>query len=296
MSSSTNRNDSVLLKCLAGAIGGGVSGLVTNPMDVIKIKNQQYGGASFGTFTGTARVLLQQEGLRGFFKGAASSVLREVTYGSLRMGFYEPIKEGLTKLTSQDVNSPIMKWSSAFLSGAVCSGIFTPIDLVKVRFQSQLPGQPKPYTSIWNAFSTIYREEHGFRGLYNGAAPTVIRAALLTCAQLGSYDVIKNNLLVQRLGLGHEDITTHFAAALIASIVTATAANPPDVVRTRAMNDKTTTETSKTFAHFQTILRQDGLSGFMKGWTASYLRLGPYTIISFLLIERVRQLLGMTTY
>ena len=35
---------------------------------------------------------------------------------------------------------------------------------------------------------------------------------------------------------------------------------------------------------------------FMKGWTASYLRIGPHAVISFILIEKVRQLFGMQTY
>ena len=48
--------------------------------------------------------------------------------------------------------------------------------------------------------------------------------------------------------------------------------------------------------HFQQVYQQAGLAGYMKGWTASYFRIGPHTILSFLLIERVRILLGMATY
>ena len=43
----------VLEKCFAGGAGCAVSGFITNPMDVIKIRNQQYGGAQYGTFLGT---------------------------------------------------------------------------------------------------------------------------------------------------------------------------------------------------------------------------------------------------
>lgn len=222
-----SNNDTVFMKCLAGGIGCGCSGFLTNPMDVIKIKNQQFGGDKYGSFVGTATVVFREEGARGFLKGAASSVLREMTYSSLRMGLYEPIKGVVTTATaSQDPESPIVKWTSAFLSGAIASAMFNPVDLVKVRFQSQLPGQPRPYSSIANAFATIYREEHGLAGLYNGTSPTVIRAAFLTCAQLGSYDILKNNILVQKLNFDHEKPSTHFAAALLASIITTTAANP----------------------------------------------------------------------
>jgi hypothetical protein len=57
---------SVFLKCLAGGIGCGISVFLTNPMDVIKIKTQQYGGQKFGTFSGTAMVLWTEEGARVF--------------------------------------------------------------------------------------------------------------------------------------------------------------------------------------------------------------------------------------
>ena len=46
----------------------------------------------------------------------------------------------------------------------------------------------------------------------------------------------------------------------------------------------------------QIILRDEGAMTFMKGWTASYLSIGPHTVISFILIEKVRQLFGMQTY
>ena len=101
-------------------------------MDVIKIKNQKFGGDKYGSFMGTARVIFREEGARGFVKGAASSVLREMTYSSLRMGLYEPIKGVIMTVTpGQDPESPIVKWTSAFLSGAIGSAIFNPVDLVK---------------------------------------------------------------------------------------------------------------------------------------------------------------------
>jgi hypothetical protein len=181
---------------------------------------------------------------------------------------------------------------------AIGSAIFNPVALIKVRFQSQLPNQPKPYKSIVHAFHTIYQEERGWRGLYKGVFPTVVRAACLTGAQLGSYDIIKNNGLVSRLGWDPQSVSTHLAAAWIASLVTTTAANPADVVKTRVMNcsSRRQQQQRQWRWHLQDIYREAGVFGFMKGWTASYLRIGPHTILSFLLIERVRVLLGMATY
>lgn len=285
---------SVLSKCVAGGLGCGPAGFLTNPMDVIKVRNQQFADARFGSVRSTAISILEREGLRGFYKGAATSVLREFTYSSLRMGLYEPIKAGYsTALGADDADSIIVKWASAFTSGAIGSAIFNPLDVVKVRFQAA-PESP-PYSSIPNAIRTIYGGEGGLRGLYVGTSATITRAAFLTSAQLGSYDVVKNNVFVRALGLDREARSTHFAASFIASLITTTAANPADVVKTRVMNDSSRVIGGPR-QHVAHIWKTHGPAGFLKGWTASYLRIGPHTVISLVLIEKVRQMMGMMSY
>jgi hypothetical protein len=44
---------------------------------------------------------------------------------------------------------------------------------------------------LWAAAVSIYREEGGLKGLYRGAAPTTLRAAMLTATQLPVYDHAK---------------------------------------------------------------------------------------------------------
>ena len=86
------------------------------------------------------------------------------------------------------------------------------------------------------------------------------------------------------LGFDKEANSTHFSASIIASVITTTAANPADVVKTRVMNDPHATigGPSKHLAH---LWKVNGLSGFMKGWTASYLRIGPHTVISLVGVD-----------
>lgn len=281
-------------QCFAGGVGCGISGFMTNPCDVVKIRNQQYGGKLYGSFLGTFRQIIRDEGGSGLLKGAKASVLREATYSSLRMGLYEPIKIALLATIVQDDKSPVLKWSSAFLSGAIGAAIFNPVDVIKVRFQSQLPSDKVPYNGkISTAFLTIYKKQR-LKGLYAGTSATVIRAAFLTSAQLGTYDIVKNNLLVGTLGFDREANSTHFVGSLITSLSATTAANPADVVKTRTMNCKVGDLGS--FGHAKLIYRHEGMGAFMKGWWASYFRIGPHTIISFVIIEKVRQLIGLSTY
>mgnify|MGYP001981999411 CR=1 FL=1 len=41
------------------------------------------------------------------------------------------------------------------------------------------------------------------------------------------------------------------------------------------------------------MVRRQGPRGFMRGWTANYLRLGPQTVITFVALEQLRKLAGM---
>ena len=41
---------------------------------------------------GTAKVILEKEGVSGFYKGVAAAWMRESVYSSLRLGLYEPFK------------------------------------------------------------------------------------------------------------------------------------------------------------------------------------------------------------
>lgn len=290
-------------------------------MDVIKVRNQQYAdNTKYSTFRSTAKTILKEESITGFFKGAAASVLRECTYSALRMGLYEPIKckyselliihrDGDTDIdASAALTSPLIKILSSFTSGAISSAIFNPIDVIKVRLQSSSssssssvggglknnkPATP-PYTSISNAFYTIYTQK-GIKGLYIGTSATVTRAAFLTCAELGSYDIMKNNILVPIFGYDKEANQTHFMASFIASLFATTIANPADVIKTRVMNDSHHI-IGGPISHCKHIWKANGYKGFMKGWTASYLRIGPHTVLSFVMIEKIRQLIGIGSY
>jgi Mitochondrial carrier protein len=232
---------------LAGNVCAVVSAFL-NPLDVTKIRMQNQSSTSSGLkykgMLSGATCILKEEGLAGWAKGLNASMVREVTYSSVRMGAYEPIRAMLTSL-SQDQNavrstefssnnavtnqqtptsSPVVKFTAALISGAVGSAIANPLDIVKTRFQALMPGEKLPYNSLYGAFSEIHRNG-GMRGLYKGWVVTSSRAAILTSAQLGSYDTIKNNLLIEVFGF-QEGFFLHLTASMASGLITTTAANP----------------------------------------------------------------------
>mmetsp|Transcript_18317 Transcript_18317/g.26713 ORF Transcript_18317/g.26713 Transcript_18317/m.26713 type:complete len:112 (+) Transcript_18317:690-1025(+) len=110
---------------------------------------------------------------------------------------------------------------------------------------------------------------------------------------MGSYDSIKNNFLRKHLGM-QDGYPLHLTASLISGLITTTAANPVDVIKTRYMSDVAGRYRSPLQCVLATY-REGGIYIFFKGWTPSYCRLGPHICLSFLLIEQARICMGFPT-
>lgn len=65
----------------------------------------------------------------------------------------------------------------------------------------------------------------------------------------------------------------HLAASLAAGLVSTTACNPVDVIKTNMFVGGS--RYSGPLDCLRSILRTEGARGLMKGWTANYARLGP---------------------
>ena len=207
------------------AISGAVCAIVScplNPLDVIKVRLQLQKKGIANEYTGMLsgiKRIYKEEGLfRGLGKGLGPSMLRELSYSSVRIGAYEPIRAALCQGISTQDSSPLVKFFSGFLSGGIGAAIANPFDLVKTRFQSVLAHEVAPYTSTLNALKSIAIRE-GVKGLYKGWPVTSTRAAVVTSAQMGSYDTIKNNILKKRIGL-QEGFSLHFISSMLAGIIT----------------------------------------------------------------------------
>lgn len=133
-------------------IAGSVCAVVSaglNPVDVTKIRMQNQAGTGSslkyqGVLSGAMRIL-REEGWRGWAKGMEPSMMREMTYSSVRIGAYEPLRALLSRGGSSTETSPSVKFFSALISGGTGAALANPFDLVKTRFQAVLPGEVKPY-------------------------------------------------------------------------------------------------------------------------------------------------------
>lgn len=294
---------SLLEQVALAGVSNASAALITNPVDVAKVRLQMDGQGAVttartrryrGMFHAQGRII-QEEGVAGLYRGLSASLVREMSYSGIRLGLYEPTKQALG--ATDPMSTPLyLKVAAGAITGATGSVFANPFDLVKVRMQA-LPENRPPYSSMFAAMSEIRLEGNGVRGLWRGAGPTVQRATLLTASQVPSYDHSKHFLVDG----GHvsEGPLCHFCCSMIAGVVAALVTSPSDLIKSRVMTQPIDPATGKgmlydgTVSCFRAVVRTEGPLALYKGFHAQWLRIGPHTTISLMVFEQLRSLAGM---
>lgn len=239
----------------------------------MKVRLQLRSGDAPKTMRGTFLHIVRHDGVLALYNGLSASLLRQMTYSTVRFGVYEELKERLTAGAAAGPPSLGLLVGLSTLSGALGGVSGNAADVVNVRMQqdSALPaGQRRRYAHGLDGMWRMLRDEGGARSWFRGAGPNSARAALMNAGQLASYDSFKA-LLLARTALG-DTTATHFASSLLAGFVATTICSPVDVVKSRVMS---ASGRQGVLALLADIYSREGVSWVFKGWVPSFLRLGP---------------------
>lgn len=298
-----------------GFVEGGaasiVAGCSTHPLDLIKVRMQLQGeGGGGGAENLKQRVpqpgrmgplamgarIVQQEGVAALFSGVSATLLRQATYSTTRMGLYEILKSKWEEGNRLALHKKIL---AGLVAGGIGAAVGNPADMAMVRMQAdgRLPMESRRhYKSVADAILRTARDE-GLGSLWRGCSPTVVRAMLVTASQLATYDHVKEDILDHHLL--HDGLVLHVIASSAAGITASITSNPVDVVKTRLMNmhvepGGTPPYTGPLDCALKTI-RNEGPLSLYKGLIPTIFRQGPFTIVLFLTLERMRKLLRDTS-
>lgn len=189
----------------------------------------------------------------------------------------------------EDVRIPSFVYAASGASaGAVQTGLWHPLDLLKTRLQVQgsrvnASGLPA-YRSLPDAFATIIRLE-GAAGFFRGVTPNVVGSALAWGLQMPLYAQFKNMLgndsAQVRPALAQA--TCHLACSFAAGAVTNVLVHPFFFVKTRMQlqfvaqgrdplrPDATMPLYRNTADALMNIVRGEGVLGLYRGFAASLL-------------------------
>uniref|UniRef100_A0A2C9JP40 S-adenosylmethionine mitochondrial carrier protein n=1 Tax=Biomphalaria glabrata TaxID=6526 RepID=A0A2C9JP40_BIOGL len=171
---------------MAATLGEVTACLVRVPVEVVKQRTQVFStSSSLESF----RYTLRSEGLRGFYRGYASTVMREVPFSVIQFPLWEFMKSKVSEKTGQ----PVTAWQSS-ICGAVAGGtsaaITTPLDVAKTRIILAKKGSTVAKGDIGFVLRQVIHER-GLPGLFSGMVPRVVWISIGGSIFLGVYEKVK---------------------------------------------------------------------------------------------------------
>lgn len=285
---------------------GGLASLAaefgTFPIDTTKTRLQVQGQVSDAKFrevkyNGMIHAILRiskEEGVQALYSGIKPALLRQATYGTIKIGIYYSLKNALIKNPHDDtLFTSVLCGISA---GVIGSSIANPTDVLKVRLQAEKEAYAQK--GMIRCFFDIYKSE-GLKGLWKGVCPTAQRAAVCAGVELPVYDITKKNLILY--GAVEDNVFNHLISSLTAGLTGAVASTPIDVVRTRLMNQRRLRTALVDGARVEVLytgsfhcaihtIQTEGFLALYKGFVPTWVRLGPWNVIFFIIYEQMKRL------
>jgi solute carrier family 25 oxoglutarate transporter 11 len=289
-----------------GSAGMGAT-VIVQPLDLVKTRLQVsgMGGAAReynGMFDAFAKII-KREGFRALYKGLSAALLRQATYTTTRLGTYTILNDSYKQKTGKKP-ALLVSMGLGVMAGVTGSFVGNPaeISLIRMTADGRLPlDQRRNYTSVVNALARIVREE-GILTCWRGCIPTMGRAAVVNAAQLSSYTQAKQGLI--NYCNFNEGLWLHFVASMFSGFVTTAASMPVDIAKTRIQNMKITADGKPEYKGaidvLAKVVKYEGVFALWKGFWPYYFRLGPHTVITFVIMEQMnsfynRYILGDTS-
>ncbi|XP_064991931.1 uncharacterized protein LOC135628896 isoform X1 [Musa acuminata AAA Group] len=267
-----------------------VATAVTHPLDVVKVRLQMQLAGQRGHLVGMGTIftqMIKNEGARSLYLGLGPALTRSLLYGGLRLGLYEPFKYVCEHVVGS--TNIFVKIASGAFSGAIATGVTNPTEVLKVRLQMNSSSQTGPFREMYKIVS-----DDGVRALWKGVGPAMARASCLTASQLATYDESKQVLL--KWTPLEEGFHLHLISSCIAGTVGTLVTAPVDMIKTRLMlqQEARGVRNYRNAFHcaYQVVLTE-GFGALYKGGSATFARLGPQTAITFIVCEKLRELVGI---
>jgi solute carrier family 25 carnitine/acylcarnitine transporter 20/29 len=280
--------------------------LVGHPFDTTKTRLQT---SPRGFYAGTmdcVRQTVKFEGLKGFYAGMMSPLAGQMFFRAVSFStFYRALD-----YLSTDVDQPTIP--QFFLAGAVTgcaiSVIESPIDLVKIKLQTQIfaasrglagsamqglrdPGCEKPaFTTVKGCVSHIAKTDGAF-ALWQGWRATIIRNVPANALFFPVNEVTKRALAARRnVPVSELNMGERLSAGATAGLGYWVCTFPLDVIKARMQANTYLMSTSLGWAGTaKLIYAERGWRGFARGLAPCALRSVPACATMFTTVDCVRE-------
>uniref|UniRef100_A0A672FB40 Mitochondrial glutathione transporter SLC25A39 n=1 Tax=Salarias fasciatus TaxID=181472 RepID=A0A672FB40_SALFA len=178
-------------------VAGGLARLgavtVISPLELVRTKMQSR-RLSYGELRVCIRSAVAQDGVLSLWRGWGPTVLRDVPFSALYWFNYELVKTRLCDHSGAPQGNFSISFTAGAVSGAIAAVLTLPFDVVKTRRQIQLGeldtlgvSVKKKPSSTWLIMKQICTEL-GYRGLFAGFMPRVIKVAPACAVMISTYE------------------------------------------------------------------------------------------------------------
>lgn len=254
----------------------------THPIELVKTRMQ----ASGGTIGSTVQGVMKNEGIASFWKGLPFAFGREMSYTSVKLGAYAPVRNALG---AGGADAPVyLKFFAGALTGGVGSVIGNPFDVMKTLAQTNT----EKGVSLGSLVTNLYKSQ-GIMGFYRGVEVNIMRACILNATKMGVYDATKG-YVSDATGWGRKDVRCSFASAFVAGFFMTVTVAPADMIRTKLMNQPVGAE--KLYDGFvdcaKKTIAEGGPLSLWRGFVPIWARFAPQATLQLLSIEVIYNQMG----
>ncbi|KAJ1724328.1 hypothetical protein LPJ53_001411 [Coemansia erecta] len=277
---------------VAGSLAGAAQVAVGHPLDTVKVRMQTQGGAVFRGPVDCVVKTVRSEGVAGLYKGMASPLVGIAAVNSLLFWAYSAGKRALVGPGGGEATLGQVAVAGAW-AGAVNSVLASPVELVKVRLQTQYGGAGAGAGAGASGPVAVGRalaRQHGVRGVMWGFWATVAREVPAYAAFYAGFEFAKRRLAqAQGLAPGQPvGVAGLVAAGAVGGVSYWSASYPLDVIKSRVQNAAQPPRGAGYIAAAaRRIYAEQGLRGFFRGYSTSVVRSIPAAGVTFAVYELV---------
>lgn len=285
------------MEFVLGSLAGTAAGIFTNPLEVVKTRMQLQGelkerGKHAKIYKNTiqaAHHIAHEEGFLALQRGLVPFIGWQIVANGLRLGSFDLIQA--SGYMSNEEGKLI--FHRTLLISGLCGGFAgfwaSPFFLIKTHMQAESSvshsDSRRQYSSTLDAFRTIHKKD-GIRGWFRGSLTCMFRTASGSSSQLSAFVLAKEYMRENGL-LQNSLFWQSLVGSLIGGIAISITMAPSELILTRLYNQETDATGrgllyKNSFDCVKKIMQTEGIPGFFKGMEATFIRMGPHTILSLI--------------
>jgi len=255
---------------ISGGIAGCIARTFTSPLEVIKTLKQTT--SSSKSFSQCFKNIYETEGIRGYFRGNGTYLIRTLPYSAIQFLTFEQTNN---YLANNNINKNIRYLISGASAGFTSLTFTYPLEVIRTRLTIQSRQNPE-YTGITNAYTKIVQTE-GIRGLFKGYTMSCMGFIPYLTINFYTFNYLKDN--TNPTG----NTLINLANGSVAGTAAISITYPSDLIRRKLQVNKE--QNIGIFKTIKNIYKINGIRGFYSGYFTGIAKVTPQSGITFMIYE-----------